>query len=241
MPPRSRRTAGCAVIPKPPRAQAAPAPSRCSPRALMSAFLPSSTTVQHRLGGGLAVAAGRWRGRRRRAVSASSAEDLVVGRDLLHVEGEVQEVGHHACRTGAAAGCATRRRPRGGTRRPRGRSPRGPVAFGHRGERVVHAPEVVHRRAAGGEPGRRGLQDLPRLDEVTQDLVTAALLACASAGCPLSKTFHFSGWRTRVPIFRRISTRPFAASTRMPSRTEVRETPNCSVSSASFGSRSPGA
>ncbi len=55
-----------------------------------------------------------------------------------------------------------------------------------------------------------------------------------------SKTFQKSVCRTRVPIFWRMSTRPFAASTRMPSRTDVRDTAYSTASSASFGSRSPG-
>ena len=56
-----------------------------------------------------------------------------------------------------------------------------------------------------------------------------------------SNTFQSSGCRTRVPTFWRMSTSPFAASTRIASRTDVRLTPYSSESSASFGSRSPGA
>ena len=65
-------------------------------------------------------------------------------------------------------------------------------------------------------------------------------LAWNHASRSLSKVFQSSTARTRVPIFWRISTSPFAESTFMASRTEVRLTPYSSVSSASFGRRSPG-
>src|SRR5690606_13045025 len=48
------------------------------------------------------------------------------------------------------------------------------------------------------------------------------------------------GWATNVPMPWRVSTRPLACSRDMASRTTVRLTPNCCMSSDSVGSLSPG-
>ena len=95
-------------------------------------------------------------------------------------------------------------------------------------------------RTSGRQARGERLDRQPHLGRLLVQAPVVAMPPTRQLSTSGSRMFHSARARTRVPVFGRASTRPFAARTRTASRSTVRLTARFDVRSSSGGSGSPG-